>query len=149
MIQVCEEHHNNDGVAFWQWVLHVLDLAGLEFMSDEDGTTIFNETQPNRILSIPAKEVLMLQWRHPYFLKLFTFIDVTTGIEEMIFQKTGKAALKRIRSQRISSWGPPTGRPVAFYAPVYLKNLTIPQKASLKMDEAEFLLRSFEGYLDG
>lgn len=148
MIQVSEEHHNEDGVAFWQWALCALDLAGHEFMSDEDNTTIFNETQHNRILSIPAKEVLMLKWRHPYFLKLFAFIDVTTGVEEMIFQRTGKPALKRIRSQRISSWGPPTGRPIAFYAPIYLRNLTIPQRASLKMDEGEFVLRSFEGYLD-
>ncbi|KAF9060869.1 hypothetical protein BDP27DRAFT_1236081, partial [Rhodocollybia butyracea] len=140
MIAVCEERHDEDGKSFWQWVLNVLDLAGYDFMSDEETTLV--------MLSVPVKKVMLMKWHHPYFLQLFVFIDVTTGMEEEIFQKMGKAAFQRLQSQEETTWPSPCGRPKAFYAPVYLSRLKAPQLAALKMTEGEFVLRSFDGYLD-
>lgn len=148
MIAVCEERHDGDGKSFWQWVLNVLDLAGHDFMSDEETTSVLDTTDCNRTLSVPVKKVMLMKWRHPYFLRLFVFIDVTTGMEEEIFQKMGKAAFRRVRSQEETTWPPPCGRPKAFYAPVYLSRLKAPQLAALKMTEGEFVLRSFDGYLE-
>ncbi|KAF9016997.1 hypothetical protein BDP27DRAFT_1458506 [Rhodocollybia butyracea] len=144
MITVCEEHHDEDGKSFWQWALNVLDLAGHDFMSDEETTSVLD----TRVLSVPVKKVMLMKWRHPYFLRLFVFIDVTTGMEEEIFQKIGKAAFRRVRSQEETTWPPPCGRPKAFYALVYLSMLKAPQLAALKMTEEVFVLRSFDGYLN-
>ncbi|KAJ3779700.1 hypothetical protein GGU10DRAFT_337797, partial [Lentinula aff. detonsa] len=100
MIQVCKERGKagddaarTEGVAFWQWVLNLLEHAGPELMSDEEDLHVLDETIPERPISVAAKEVLSLAWRHPYFTKLFIFIDVTTGLEAMVFQRTGHPSM--------------------------------------------------------
>ncbi|KAJ3990613.1 hypothetical protein F5050DRAFT_1538658, partial [Lentinula boryana] len=130
MIQVCKERGKagddaarTEGVAFWQWVLNLLEHAGPELMSDEEDLHVLDETIPERPISVAAKEVLSLAWRHPYFTKLFIFIDVTTGLEAMVFQRTGHPSMRRIRTGRESSWPAPKGRPISFYAPIFLKTL--------------------------
>ncbi|KAJ3992029.1 hypothetical protein F5050DRAFT_1699888, partial [Lentinula boryana] len=133
---------------FWQWVLNLLDCGGHELMSDEEDLTVLDESNPSRLLMIAAKQVLVVEWRHTYFEKLLTFIDVTTGIEELIFGRTGRPSFRRIPGQKVSSWPPPTGLPKSFFKPIYLTKLNTIEKAALVIDETEFVLRSFEGYLD-
>ncbi|KIK52586.1 hypothetical protein GYMLUDRAFT_179961 [Collybiopsis luxurians FD-317 M1] len=149
MLEVCRAAGDEEGVSFWQWVLHLLDCAGHELMSDEEDITMVDKSIPGRVMTTPAKEVLVLKWRHTYLTKLFTFIDVTTGVEDMVFQRAGHSSLQRLCGGKESNWLPLTGCPKSFFNLLYLAKLTIPQKSALRMDESEFILRNFEGYLDG
>ncbi|KIK50650.1 hypothetical protein GYMLUDRAFT_182456, partial [Collybiopsis luxurians FD-317 M1] len=140
MIEVCKDRNDHEGVTFWEWVLVLLDCAGHDFMLDDEDMT--------RTIARCIKQVALLKWRHPYFLKLFRFIDVILGIENMVFQQHGKAPMERVRTSQVSSWPAPPGRPPSFYAPIFLASLTLPQKTALKMDEIEFTLCHFEEDLD-
>lgn len=148
MIQVSEEQDRPEEKGFWEWVLSLLDHAGYEFMSDEEDASVLDQSNPKRVISTSVKEVKLLKWRHPYFLKLFIFLDLTSKMEEEVFGQIGRPAFQRIRAQKASTWPAPSGRPISFYAPVFLGNLCAPEKAALRMDSAEFVLRSFEGYSD-
>ncbi|KAJ3737964.1 hypothetical protein EV361DRAFT_801935, partial [Lentinula raphanica] len=147
MGDVCHSVGDEDGESFWLWVLHVLDRAGVEFMSDEEDITVLDESHPSSSTTLTAaKQVLHLKWRAPYFTRLFIFIDTTTGVEEVLFQRIGRASMRRIRGKKDTTWPAPAGRPKSFYAPVFLAKLTPPQEAALRYDEARFVLRDFEGY---
>ncbi|KIK50824.1 hypothetical protein GYMLUDRAFT_182213, partial [Collybiopsis luxurians FD-317 M1] len=148
MIEVCKDRNDHEGVTFWEWVLVLLDRAGHDFMSDDEDITVLDRTDGKRTIARHIKQVTLLKWRHPYFLKLFRFIDAILGIENMVFQQHGKAPMERVRTSQVSSWPAPPGRPPSFYAPIFLASLTLPQKTALKMDEIEFTLRHFEEDLD-
>ncbi|KAJ3964603.1 hypothetical protein EV361DRAFT_811919, partial [Lentinula raphanica] len=140
MADVCHALVDEDGESFWLWVLHVLDRAGVEFMSDEKIS--------QSLTKAGLLQVLHLKWRAPYFTRLFIFIDTTTGVEEVLFKRIGRASMRRIRGKKDTTWPAPAGRPKSFYAPVFIAKLTPPQVAALRLDETKFVLRDFEGYKD-
>ncbi|KAJ3831768.1 hypothetical protein F5878DRAFT_549129 [Lentinula raphanica] len=150
MVEVCEDRGDKDGVGFWQWVVLLLNRAGHEFMSDEEDMWYLDETGGSGSSRVPkaAKQVLHLKWRHSYFTKLFTFIEVTTGVEEMIFHHAGRPPMPRIRVEKESTWPPPPSRPKSFFNPSWLANRSIVQRSALQLDDAKFDLRDFEGYMD-
>ncbi|KAJ3794045.1 hypothetical protein GGU11DRAFT_690588 [Lentinula aff. detonsa] len=150
MVEVCEDRKDEDGLSFWQWVVLLLKCAGHEFMSDEEDMWYLDATSGSGSSRIPkaAKQVLHLKWCHRYFTKLFTFIEVTTGVEEMIFHQAGRPPMPRIHVEKESTWPPPPNRPKSFFNPSWLVNRSIVQRSALKLDDAEFILRDFEGYMD-
>ncbi|KAJ3816679.1 hypothetical protein F5880DRAFT_1494033 [Lentinula raphanica] len=151
MVEVCEDRQDRDGRKFWQWVVFLLQRAGHEFMSDEEDMWFWDTGSGTGSSSIPkaAKQVLRLKWRNDYFTKLFTFMEVTTGIEEMVFHHAGRSAMPRIRVDKESTWPPPPYRPKSFFNPGWLANRSFVQMSALRLDDADFVLQDFEGYMDG
>ncbi|KIK60672.1 hypothetical protein GYMLUDRAFT_167516 [Collybiopsis luxurians FD-317 M1] len=137
MIEVCQDCGDKEGKAFWEWVLVVLDRGGHEFMSDEEDATVIDERNAK---ARPGKQILTLPWQDPYFVKLFTFIDVTTGIEDMIFGPRGPTPLRRIRVDEVSTKDPPSKLPKTFFSEEYLSRLSQPQKHALKIAKEDFPL---------
>ncbi|KAJ3963636.1 hypothetical protein EV361DRAFT_779097, partial [Lentinula raphanica] len=91
MVEVCEERKDREGLRFWQWVVLLLGRAGHEFMSDEEDMWCLDPSgSSSRRVPKAAKQVLHLRWRNDYFTKLFTFMEVTTGVEEMVFHHAGR-----------------------------------------------------------
>ena len=87
------------------------------------------------------KEILVLEYRHPWFVGFVTFIDKTYEQRKDIFARKGAVPKRRVRGNRKSLWKPPTGRPKQFYDKLYLKSLFPASLAQLSMKAEVFELR--------
>ncbi|KAE9383233.1 hypothetical protein BT96DRAFT_1009490 [Gymnopus androsaceus JB14] len=123
MAEVCHRRGNMQGQDFWQKVLAYTLRLGAGGMSDED-EGIESVVRGSRTKSEKVKIVKRLPFRHPYFEKLYDVVDQTPGLEELIFNQTGKRPLVRVRNRNsLSMCKPVTRLPRSFFPDGYLGQL--------------------------
>ena len=122
MIRVCRDRNNVEGEEFWTYVLMLTQMLGPQGMSDEEDADQ-PVTRGAVTIQEPVKAILDLEFRNPYFRRLFEVVDSTKILERMIFNRLGKEPMKRVRIELVSNRSPPNGLPKSFFNPRYLEKL--------------------------
>ncbi|KAJ3753864.1 hypothetical protein FB446DRAFT_607317, partial [Lentinula raphanica] len=134
MVRHCRERNDHAGLTFWRYVLQVLDALGHDGMSDEEGTEIDVNNQ-GFVRKHPAKKILVLYWRHPWFRDLFQRVDSAPAVEKLIFRRSRSSRMPRIAVSQQSQRPPPKGLPVTFFRPQYLESLLAVDKEDLQISD--------------
>ena len=142
MIQVSRERKDTEAQDFWQYVLQILQKLKHGGMSDEEDATQV-VTRGEVTGTEPIKRVLDLEFRNPYFRGLFEAVDKTKASENMVFNRGGKQAMKRIRVDTVSVRQPPKGLPRNFLSDKFLQTLLPHEEAALRLKK-DFVFRHFE-----
>ncbi|KAJ3725329.1 hypothetical protein C8R42DRAFT_575756, partial [Lentinula raphanica] len=145
MSRLCQERNDRQGLAFWDYVMHVVDTLKHDGMSDEeDGEVPMTVGGLSRNHGV--KKIMVLHWRHPWFSDLFRIVDSAPAIEKLIFHRAGRAHILRIPVDEATFRPPPVGLSVSYFRPNYLENLYPVDRADLQISNIEIPVYNFVGF---
>lgn len=140
MVQFAQNTRNAELKEYWEYALKALNILQHNGMSDEEDVKediTVNRVATKRLVRI----VKILGYRHESFRGLFETIDATRGLEDLIFNQSGRSRIPRKRVNIVDSCDPPTGLPKSVFHQEYLNQLSVFDIEELSFVEQDFEIR--------
>ncbi|KAJ3990967.1 hypothetical protein F5050DRAFT_1582207 [Lentinula boryana] len=140
MVQFARNTGNAELKEYWEYALKALNILQHDGMSDEEDVEediTVDGVATKRLVRI----VKILGYRHESFRGLFEIIDVTRGLEDLIFNQSGRSRIPRKRVNIVDLREPPKDLPKSVFRQEYLNQLSEFDIEELRISEQDFEIR--------
>ncbi|KAJ3793192.1 hypothetical protein GGU11DRAFT_692260 [Lentinula aff. detonsa] len=140
MVQFARNTGNAELKEYWEYALKALNILQHDGMSDEEDVEediTVDGVATKRLVRI----VKILGYRHESFRGLFKIIDATRGLEDLIFNQSGRSRIPRKRVNIVDLREPPKDLPKSVFRQEYLNQLSEFDIEELRISEQDFEIR--------
>ncbi|KAJ3780057.1 hypothetical protein GGU10DRAFT_279977 [Lentinula aff. detonsa] len=140
MVQFAWNTGNAELKEYWEYALKALNILQHDGMSDEEDVEediTVDGVATKRLVRI----VKILGYRHESFRGLFKIIDATRGLEDLIFNQSGRSRIPRKRVNIVDLREPPKDLPKSVFRQEYLNQLSEFDIEELRISEQDFEIR--------
>lgn len=144
MCGVCRSREDQEGHKLWSFVLVAIQALGHDGMSDEEEDyTDEEDSSFGTSRRVKIRRILVVPWRHPYFMYLLRLVDHTRFFEEHIFRLSGHPRVRRVMGDRSSDRTIPRGVPRSFFREGFFDGMMEHEVEHLRLAQKDIPLIHF------